>query len=243
MPILTVEADDQSRTDLVRRSEVKFMFPAADLVKLQRLLEINCCRVVHSSCISMVRSIYLDDAVLSACRANLDGLGVRNKLRLRWYDSLRPDRNLVAEVKWRQGRVTGKHRFHIRCTENVGCLSYRQLIGRLTEMLPEPAGTWLALNSEPIVLVEYSRQHFVSADRRFRLTIDGNLTFYGQFGKKSICTDFPQRLNDIIIVEGKGPVGEEDGLRELLHPFAPRVSKFSKYVHGCYMTGLISSVS
>jgi hypothetical protein len=45
---------------------------------LRRLLEVNGKRQVYNREVSVVRSVYFDDARLSACRANLDGLGRRH---------------------------------------------------------------------------------------------------------------------------------------------------------------------
>ncbi len=79
-----------TRSDLASRREVKFTVPGADLGKLRDILDVNCRRLVHNDPISTVRSIYFGDVRLSACQANLAGVGRRQKLRLRWYDSLEP---------------------------------------------------------------------------------------------------------------------------------------------------------
>lgn len=236
---LVIEEQTEGRLDLARRSEVKFVIPCGDVARLRQVLQGRCRRVVHQQPVSMVRSVYLDDERLSACRANLDGLGVRRKLRLRWYDSLRPDRELFFEVKWRRGVVTGKHRYRVRSADCLGQMTWRTLLGRLVAALPEEQRVEVYGNCDPVVLVEYRREHYVSADNTIRLTIDDQLAFYQQIGCMGINCGFPKRRDDLVILEGKGPPGTGQRLRELLDPLPLRVSKFSKYVNGCRSLGLV----
>ena len=113
-----------TRSDLTSRREIKYAFPRMDVGKLRGLLETNCRRLIHNDRVSVVRSIYFDDVRLSACHANLDGLGIRRKLRLRWYDSPRPETDFFLEVKWRENRITGKHRLQLHAESTIAGLSY-----------------------------------------------------------------------------------------------------------------------
>jgi hypothetical protein len=90
--------------------------------------------------------------------------------------------------------------------------------------------------------VEYKRQHFSARHSDLRLTIDYDLAFYSQLGKRSIKTSFRQPFADFVVVEGKAAVGTESELRELLYPFSARVTKCSKYVFGCRSLGLLAEV-
>jgi hypothetical protein len=229
-----------SRSDLTRRREIKYALPQMDVVKLRRLLEANCRRLVHNNAVSVVRSIYFDDLKLSACRANLDGVGSRRKLRLRWYDSLEPGTDFFFEIKWRDDRITGKHRLQIRATEPLASLTYSQIRHKLEGVIPDHLIRDFVINSEPIVIVQYQREHFASDDG-LRITLDYDLTYYDQTGRQMISTSFPRRLEGLVVLEGKTPVGREAELRRWLHPFTPSVSRCSKYVHGCCQLGLIQA--
>jgi VTC domain len=113
--MFTVLDQTEKRLDLAERREVKFVLTGSDIGTLRRVLETNTRRQIHNHEVSTVRSVYFDDARLSACQANLDGLGIRRKLRLRWYDQLMPGHEGYLEIKWRNNRVTGKHRMHVTC--------------------------------------------------------------------------------------------------------------------------------
>ena len=232
-----------TRSDLASRREVKFVVPGTDLGKLRSILDANCRRLVHNDRISTVRSIYFDDVRLSACQANLAGVGKRQKLRLRWYDSLEPGAGFFFEIKWRDNRVTGKHRLQLRAATPLTGMSYRQIMDSLIEALPAQHVEQVLRSSEPVAIVEYKREHFASFDGTLRITLDYDLAFYDQTGKANVNTSFPHRLPNLIVVEGKTPVGRERELKQLLYPLSLRAGRCSKYVHGCRLLGLIPSAA
>ncbi|MFP6766520.1 MAG: polyphosphate polymerase domain-containing protein, partial [Planctomycetaceae bacterium] len=189
--------DDVVRTDLASRREVKYVFPCGDVAKLRGLLNGSGRRLVHNKPVSTVRSIYFDDVQLSACRANIDGVSRRKKVRLRWYDSLVPDQNLFFEIKWRNNRITGKHRLQLQAQQPIAGLPYRQIVDELLGVLPAPYAGDLLASNEPILIVEYKREHFESREANLRATLDYDLAFYDQTGKRNISTSFPHRLHDM----------------------------------------------
>lgn len=241
LPRFTIIDEGNARQDLVQRREMKFTLAAADIGKLRTLLSTSGKRLIHNETISKVRSIYFDDARLSACRANLDGIGQRSKLRLRWYDSMSPSTDFYVEVKWRDNRVTGKHRLQMTSDTPLSELSYREIAGGLARTLPTGYQRFLAMYDRPVVTVEYSREHFASREGAMRMTLDYDLTYYDQTGKHRVNTSFPLRLGGLIVIEAKTQIGQEREVREMLFPLSYRASRCSKYVMGCRKIGLIPS--
>ena len=231
--------EDITRKDLAIRRETKFILPNADVGKFRRLMEGNGRRLVHNKPVSTVRSIYFDDPLLGDCTANLDGISPRQKVRLRWYDSLKPGEVVFLEIKWRDNRATGKHRLELRPRQDLGETSYRRIHDELVNSLPPKHLPPLLKRSDPVVLVEYRREHFASADGRLRATLDYDLTFYKQMGKGVISTSFPHRMPELFVVEVKCPEGDQREVKDMLHPFTPRNGACSKYVHGCCQLGLV----
>lgn len=100
------------------------------------------------------------------------------------------------------------------------------------------AGVMALVN--PIVLVQYKREHFVSRDASLRLTLDYGIKFIDQVGKRLISTRYGKKLSGLVVLEGKTPVGREHELRSLLAPLSPRTGRCSKYVHGCQTLGHVA---
>jgi len=238
-PAIEVIDVGSSRADLASRRELKFTVSAAHLDPLRQLLEGNGQRQVYNREVSVVHSLYFDDVNLSACRANLSGLGQRRKLRLRWYDRPLPGKECFLEIKWRDNRTTGKHRRFLRSCETLWTLPYQTILAQIAAAVPERYLPTLWQYSEPTLLVEYHREHFVAFEQPLRVTLDYGITYYDQTGKQRICTSFGRRHEGLVVLEGKLPAGCGRELRSFLHPFAARVNRCSKYVHGCQMWGLI----
>lgn len=231
--------EDESRKDLAQRRETKYLLHNADVGKIRSLLKGNARRLIHNESVSTVRSIYFDNVMLDDCQANLDGISPRKKVRLRWYDSLTPKAVLFFEIKWRDNRITGKHRLELGLKQKVSKLTYPQIVNDLIDILPPQHIAHSLERSEPIVMVEYRREHFSSADKQLRATLDYDLAFYNQTGKQFISTSFPCRMPEMFVMEVKGPEGSHTEVKELLYPFKPRMGSCSKYVHGCLQLGLI----
>jgi len=229
----------KSRSDLASRTEVKYTIPHADIDKLRSMLVGRCKQQVHNNPVSVVHSVYFDDPAFSACYANLNGDGQRNKLRLRWYDTLDAPANFFFEIKWRNNRVTGKHRMEVHSDTPLHSRTYKQISEELHKITPPEYLHYVLKYSEPVVLVQYKRQHFISHDQDLRVTLDYDITFYDQVAKRSIATRFPKKLDGLLVMEGKTPVGREAELRKLLQPISPRTARCSKYVHGCRLLGHI----
>lgn len=228
-----------ARSDLAQRKEIKFLLPAADVGKLRRLLMRNCRPIVHNRPVSEVYSVYFDDLRLAACHANLDGLGSRRKLRLRWYDARLPGNDFYFEVKWRESRITGKHRLRIESQRPLAEMSYAEIDAGLRQVLPQRFAPTLETYPEPTLLVRYKRQHFQTDDGSVRLTVDYDVGWVEQVGRPRITAGFASSLPEMVVLEAKAAPGLERRIRRLLEPLPVRATRSSKYVTGCQLVGLL----
>jgi hypothetical protein len=180
---------------------------------------------------------------LSSCQENLAGIGRRWKLRVRWYDEPWPTESLFFEVKWRNNLVTGKHRFRISHIRPFPELTYKTIVGELTASLPQTYAELLIERCEPVVLVEYRREHFIARDEKARFTLDYYLKFYEQMGRQKPRMVFPVNLDGFVVLEGKVSGMDPAPIRNSLYPFSPRSTRCSKYVHGCNALGLMRGIA
>lgn len=215
------------------RRETKYALPRSDAGKVRAILEANCRAVAYAGPVSCVNSIYFDDVRLSGCDENIEGVGRRTKVRLRWYDSPYPNGGLFFEVKRRRGVLTSKERYLLRNDVPLGVLSYRQIVRDLGHVLPDGARELLRARPCPVVLIEYQRRHYASPDGAARLTLDQAVRFHDQCGRVQPSRAFGRALDDLVILEVKTPPGAEEAIARLLHPLRLRVTKSSKYVQCC----------
>lgn len=221
------------------RREVKYLLDRANLDLARELLESRFDRVVFNRPVSIVRSIYFDTHQLSTCYANLKGVGRRHKVRLRWYDQPLPDKDVYFEVKWRRNQVTGKFRSPLALQRPLKEISYQQLQQGLAAALPESSRVYAQLYDQPVVVVEYRREHFSCRDLGLRMTLDYDLVFYDMNGQVRPALGFGVPLPSLALIEAKSVPPAPRNLSRLLRPLAQRVSRCSKYVHGCAQIGRI----
>lgn len=232
-------ADAAPRADGVTalRRETKFALDHGDMGKVRAVLEMNCRPIVYNRPVSEVYSIYFDDSRLSSCQENLDGIGRRTKLRLRWYDAPLPAGPLSFEMKRREGNMTRKERIPLKLATPLDQCTYRSLRAGLMTALPEAARELLRLRGEPVVLIQYRRRHYAARNAPIRLTLDEAVRCVGQVGRGRLATSYARSLEGAVVLEVKAPAGEEEAVRRLLHPLRLRVTKSSKYVRCCQLLG------
>jgi len=232
------EQNAVQRSDLKKRSEIKFRFAHQDLPRLRAFLTNTCRKQQFCKGSSTVHSVYFDTPGLECCQANLSGISERNKLRVRWYDSDRPVDHFFLELKWRRNRATGKHRFKVlNIPEGFHFRNHSlsHLAPKAPEILRRPIlNFWF-----PVSHVIYQREHYISMDQTVRFTVDWNIRFSkpssGQNPFRSVIKETAQT----VVLEAKTAAGNEKAISGLIAPIAGRVQRNSKYVMSCQHLGLL----
>lgn len=237
---LTLHDEAEQRRDLARRGETKFVFRRHDVATLRAVLRRLADPIVYAEPVSVVRSVYFDDFALSTCYANLDGLGVRNKFRVRWYDRELPDGDCWFEIKWRKSLATGKHRFRVREGAELAALPLREWPRMLRSALPTQFSGLLEKAQQAVTVVEYRREHFALGEAR--LTLDYDLRFYPLLGQRRLALRFGERLPSLALVECKAPLDGAGREQRVLRPLGARPVRFSKYVTACQQLGYAADI-
>jgi hypothetical protein len=232
-----MESSEHDSVSTNYRRELKFALPLADLQKLRSILEVNFRRKIFNQIQTRVSSIYFDDHALSACRESIDGVGKRGKLRLRWYDD--HDSWFFFEIKRRLGSVMEKRRLAVASTVPLRSMGFRDVGRELPRVLPPDDQEIFRARPEPVLMTIYKREHFYSRDTSIRVTLDYDVRCYDQSRARKIRERFGVPIPDLIVVEGKVPVGDELDMPRLLYPLRPVLTKSSKYVMGCRVLGLL----
>jgi hypothetical protein len=179
-----------------------------------------------------INNLYFDSSEMNNYFDSVHGFKDRHKIRIRWYGDLfgvieKPH----LEIKIKNGLVGKKESYLLNpfaFDENLK----RDSIPDLLNKLEIPELLKLKLNSSEFALLNrYIRRYYESMDRKFRLTIDSEMTFYQlqafnhNFLNKSI-----DHTNTI--VELKYGSDEDLCAEQISNYFPFRMTKSSKYVDG-----------
>lgn len=175
-----------------------------------------------------VNNIYFDDNANSFVQDNIEGYGIRTKVRLRWYgEGDLKDTNQVVflELKKRINEMNYKHVFKVSKLKKTrhNIFSFSKSLLEDNENLPDVD----LINLVPAMQNSYSRRYFLSSSGNIRVTQDTNLIFSSPFSK-----EHPNRLFSKNIFEIKYQFKDEDEAAILIKELPFLVQKSSKYVIG-----------
>ena len=186
------------------RHEWKHEIGYGDMLVLRQRLSAVMKRDVHADCGKyMIRSLYFDNASDKALREKIDGVNIREKFRIRYYNN---DTSFIHLEK--KSKVNGL------CLKDSAELSFKQAkaiangdYGFMVEsgapLIQELYSKIMSQGLRPKTIVDYTREPFVFAPGNVRVTLDYNI----RTGMN--CTDF---LNpDCVTV----PVGDASIILEV----------------------------
>ena len=213
------------------RHEAKIEIGYADLLMLRQRLTVVMQRdkpAVDGK--YEIRSQYFDNAKDKALREKIDGVNMREKFRIRFYNG---DTSYIKLEK--KSKINGL------CHKSSTFLTRRQ-----AEAIARGDYTWMCDSSEalirelyikmktqglrPKVVVDYTREPFVYAPGNVRVTLDYNI----RTGMS--CMDFLEEdcvtipiETESIILEVKWDEYLPDIIRDIVHVQSGHVAAFSKY--------------
>mgnify|MGYP001060091701 CR=1 FL=1 len=182
-----------------------------------------------------VNNIYFDTPNFEYFYDNVDGNSRRKKFRIRWYgDLLGPVNKPVIEAKIKSGDLGTKRKLAIsnfQMTKQFSASDIEALLGQL----PTDASELALRDCRPTLVNSYIRKYYLSADGRYRITLDRSLKYY-KVGLSSMSELTPLTDRRKLIIELKYDQCNADSAKEITKHFPFRVSKNSKYVSGIRKT-------
>ena len=179
-----------------------------------------------------VNNIYLDSFDLASFFDNIDGHSERTKTRIRWYGN-DSDKILSPklEFKIKQGHVRSKKIFTLLPFTFKRGFSRIHLMKMLNNSsLPDPVIEILN-HLRLSIYNKYKRRYFLSSDKRFRITLDRDIHY---FGLKDSPNYFVSKRTEpsMSIMELKYSPKDDSDASEIIKQFSFRMTKNSKYVSG-----------
>ena len=179
-----------------------------------------------------VNNIYFDTPDLNNYFDNIDGNMYRIKSRIRWYGrTFGVIEKPVLELKIKNGLLGRKESYSLdtfKLDSNFNMQKIVQIIQN--KNIPEFVKIGIK-SSQPTLLNKYNRKYFLSADKRYRITIDTNQVFY-RIGSQNnfFLNKIKNELN--VILELKYNIDADDDVNRITEHFPFRLTKSSKYISG-----------
>ncbi|HET7872862.1 MAG TPA: VTC domain-containing protein [Terriglobales bacterium] len=213
------------------RFERKFVFETLSVPELQALIRRHPAGFREAYPPRIVNNIYLDSLGLTSYHDHINGSSKRSKTRVRWYGppSARISKPLL-EQKVKSGQISGK------IVEQLPDLTLNGegACGAIQQALTQTAAPdVLKLHVRqlvPSLFNRYERWYYVSADGRYRLTVDAGLQF-GTPETQSACQRLPV-TGQTVLLELKFLPDCAEGAERITNAFPFRLTRFSKYVFG-----------
>lgn len=179
-----------------------------------------------------VNNIYFDTVGYNDYFDNVLGVSNRKKIRIRWYgDTFGEIKKPVLEIKIKKGLVGDKWSYKLKpfvLNNDFTNETIMEVFSHSNLPLPILESTKMVF---PTLLNSYSRRYFLSANNKFRVTLDFNLVYhkidkrFNNFSRK-----FESDPNKI--VELKYALEDDDQANRISTQFPFRLNKNSKYVNG-----------
>ena len=179
-----------------------------------------------------VNNIYFDTEGYNDYFDNVLGVSDRKKIRIRWYgDTLGEIKKPVLEIKIKKGLVGDKWSYKLKpfTLDNNFTNDTIQSVFKNSD-LPLPILESVKMVS-PTLLNSYSRKYYLSADNKYRITIDFKL-LYHKIDKRFNNFNFAPTADENKIVELKYGLKDDDRANSISTQFPFRLNKNSKYVNG-----------
>lgn len=214
------------------RYERKFVVDRYDVHQLEGILKRHPAffREIYKK--RKINNIYLDTPDLKTYFDNVCGNPNRIKVRIRWYgETFGHIKSPRLELKIKSG-LSGEKRTYELCSFT---LDKEFSIDTLTEVfnnsdLSDRLKVKLK-NYKPTLLNNYLRKYFVSQDKKVRVTIDNNMTYYGVTARNNTFIGKKVERQDVI-VEMKYDFESAFIASDISQHFPMRMTKSSKYING-----------
>ena len=209
------------------RYERKFVVPLVLVRGLPTLLRTSSFGFREIFAERFVNNLYFDTPFFKFFNENVQGLSERKKIRIRWYGDAASLGERRLEVKCKSGLVGRKHVAIL--PPSAGSPFGQSRLERLP--LPPEMQSQL-IGMVPTLFNRYLRRYFLSADERFRATLDYDIAYSPPCPDASFLRYGSRDSNAVLELKYACDLDvEAAGIASELHF---DISKKSKYVTGIY---------
>lgn len=213
------------------RYERKFVARGVPLAEIEMILRLHPAVFRTAFPDRDVNNVYLDQPDLRSFRTHVNGAMKRQKFRFRWYGGANDAARPVLEVKRKHGLVGTKSRFSMPAFHYDSDFDFEPLRRDTLAQIDEGGVAEFVAGASPVVFNRYHRRYLLSADRRFRLTIDTALRFERlRRAGLGVLASFDER--GLAILELKYATPDDADAAKIASRLPFRLAKYSKYLQG-----------
>lgn len=208
------------------RHERKFAVESDQIRSLFYVLKLHPALFSEAYAERRVNSIYFDTDDYAYYMDTVLGKVNRHKVRLRWYgEQMERIVNGKFEIKAKNGYLGTKETFDFGTFAIDDLLANHQTHIQTSAFLPTVYKNRFSF-LRPMILVSYLRCYFISADKKFRITLDYDLCFYDVKMGFNALRKVP---SEACVLELKYQPEHDEAARKIAEPFPYRYSRSSKY--------------
>ncbi len=212
------------------RHERKFLITDHSAAEVEQIIKFNpaCFTEIHHQ--RTVNNIYFDSLAFDSYYRNVEGDTNRTKARIRWYGGLFGKvTNAMLEFKIKKGLLGRKQSYSLDAFQLDEHFSKQQIEAAIANT-PIDIRHWM-LSMQPALLNSYIRKYFLSADKKFRLTIDSEQIYYRISYNNNT---FLNKVNNpqAVVLELKYEMSLDEEANVISNGFPFAMTKNSKYLQG-----------
>ena len=159
------------------RYERKFIIPIEYLNELNIVIASHPSRFEPIYSERTINNIYFDTIDFDFYNQNVDGVGNRDKFRIRWYGNMFGKIKPKIEIKSKRGIVGSKKTFELSYLELNSDMTGKQFREEILKQIINTNIYATASILYPTLINQYKRKYFLSLDKKFRITLDNNMIF------------------------------------------------------------------
>ena len=218
------------------RYERKFLIPLNFYNDLKLWFSNNQFLFKESYSPRQINNIYLDTINFDFFNQNVAGIGLRTKVRIRWYGNLCQTVSPILEIKKKSGLVGKKISRNLGKLNTENLFNHNLLIDCIEKTDFEDDLKFEINKLYPTLVNSYKRNYYESLDKKIRATIDSNLIYYKPIFNYKTKRFQHKFVESSYILELKYSSRDED-LNHIIFDKVPfRLIRNSKYVNGLNAT-------
>lgn len=217
---------EKLQSDNIKRFERKYVLDQNKSWVFRNILSEKKFGKMHDK--RKVMSLYFDTLSFSFFKDNVEGVADRIKPRIRWYENIgsNKEKKIQAslEFKKKKGFVGTKTIYNLGKFKDIDNLlkmvKQSEFLNKLSVIIKQ--------NVFPVLITSYTREYFIHYDKKFRSTIDTNLSVVSVLNNK---IKIP--INKEILELKYNLENDNDFRNSIINSnFKLRFQKFSKYSVG-----------